>query len=263
MTLWSESGSESTASGSTGKAWTLSNYGTPVHSKVRRFLVVKEGARSCIAVPVTTYSGQGVAKRGVIKSEHAIVHFTRNAPLPTAAEDNIREPMLQYSIRVDPDEKHMQLDEMSRVAMAEPHCIQHIMRVKSIGKVNTKSMPHLVNQFRSVTLGDIISEELPGASAQNLVYKGTADDQSKERDTVVDQEASQLTAPLFRPNSSQRESRTGFQRGPMYILDHTQQSGRSRPGAPCSLEASAREDSSSQRAASARASTFEGQRDDL
>lgn len=169
MTLWSEPSEDrkSAATAYTGKAWTTTHFGTLVFSKVRRFIVVKEGTKECIAVPVTTYGGQGVAKKGVTKGEHAIVHFSKKPPPPTRNEEPERgeAPMLD-PIRVDPDEKNTPLDEMSRVSMAQPHCIQHNLRVKSIGKVNTKSMPSLINQFRSVTVGDMNWGELPQAPAE-------------------------------------------------------------------------------------------------
>jgi hypothetical protein len=57
-----------------------------VHSKVRWFVVIREGGYHCGALPIATYGGQGVAKRGVVKSEHGIIHTGKNIPRPNANE---------------------------------------------------------------------------------------------------------------------------------------------------------------------------------
>jgi len=111
---------------------------------------------------VTTYNNQGVAKSGVAKSEHAIVYIGKQAPLPTKQELR-KAGLLRQAIRVDPDAKDIGLDEMSRIALAEPHLIQHNLKVKSIGKVNRDFITHLINQYRTVNLCDGASENMPTA----------------------------------------------------------------------------------------------------
>ena len=57
--------------------------GERVHAKVRWFVVIREGSHYCCALPIFTYGGQGVAKRGVVKSEHGIIYTGKNAPRPS------------------------------------------------------------------------------------------------------------------------------------------------------------------------------------
>jgi len=139
-----------------GSDWVQNNYGEWVHSKVRRFIVVREGPNFCIAVPVTSYSGQGVAKNGVRKSDHAIVYSGSIPPKATREERPTRRSRdaLQsqpISLDLEGDQK---LDDMSRVNLAQSHTIHHYVKVKNVGNVSQKSMADLVSQFKYVMLND-------------------------------------------------------------------------------------------------------------
>ena len=57
--------------------------------------------------------------------------------------------MQPYPIQVDMDQGE-KLDPMSRIDYAKPQTIHHYVKVKSVGKVNRKSMNSLIYQFRLV-----------------------------------------------------------------------------------------------------------------
>lgn len=99
-----------------------------------------------------TYGGQGVSKKQVEKSQHAIIYTGKVAPGPSAEERPARGELglLPQSIRVDPDEKYHFLDPMSRVDFAKTYTIQHNIKVRSIGKVNRDSMSALQSQYKAV-----------------------------------------------------------------------------------------------------------------
>lgn len=136
-----------------GQAWSQNGYGDWMFSKVRRFIVVREGDLACTAVPVTTYNAQGVAKEGVKKSDHSIVYSGRSVPPlgPGEAPSTASEaPMKPYPVQVDTDQGD-KLDPLSRIDYARPQTIQHYVKVKSVGKVNKNSMSRLIGQYRLVS----------------------------------------------------------------------------------------------------------------
>ena len=139
-----------------GSDWVQNNYGEWVHSKVRRFIAVREGPNFCSAVPVTSYSGQGVAKPGVKKSDHAIVYSGTYPPKATRAEQPTRrrrDALQPQPIAMDM-ESNQKLDDMSRVNLAQLHTIHHYVKVKNVAMVAQRSMPDLISQFKYVLLND-------------------------------------------------------------------------------------------------------------
>lgn len=155
MLLWNEGTQVDRESVMSGKAWSRNSYDEWVYSKVRRFIVVSPGKRSCVAVPITTNSGQGAAKEGEQKSDYCIVHSGKDIPplgpgeQPSYAGEATMQPQ---PIRVDIDTGE-KLDPMSRINLAGPQTIQHHQKVKSIGKVHPKSMYSLEYQFKLVIGG--------------------------------------------------------------------------------------------------------------
>lgn len=165
--MWSEPGDNQTTILS--QAWTQNSYGEWVYTKARRFVVIKANERACCAVPITSYNGQGVAKKGVTKSDHAIIHTGRTTPSPAEAERPGRgEPSMQpYAIRVDPDVSCARLDVMSRINFAETHTIQHYAKVKPFGKVNRDSVVHLLTQYRLLNFNSGPTASLQPAGSQS------------------------------------------------------------------------------------------------
>lgn len=138
-------------------------YGETVHSKVRRFVVIREGENYCSALPITTYGSQGVSKRGIKKSEHAIIYTGREPPTPSQAEapNQGEQPMLSRPIRVVPDDKSDALDPHSRLDFGKVHTVQHNIKAKAFGKVHPESMEALRVQFAEVWLGSVSSRLQP------------------------------------------------------------------------------------------------------
>lgn len=131
---------------------TFNSFGQPIHTKSRRFIVVRSQMQSCLAVPITTYSGRGVAKDHVKKSDHCIAHTGSMAPEPEPNEMPIagESGMQPIPIRIDSDDKEKKLDKMSRIDFARPQTVQYYSIVKNFGKVNERSMYALLSQFQNV-----------------------------------------------------------------------------------------------------------------
>jgi hypothetical protein len=155
--LWNDSYYDGDDRSVHSKALTTNSYGEFVYSKTRRFVVIRTGHHYCLALPVTTYGFQGVAKRGVVKADHAIIYTGRTVPPITPAEYPLPHEagMRLYPIRVDPDVPETKLDPMSRIDFAKAHPIDTRTKVKSFGKVNNASMGALVSQWQAVMMGNI------------------------------------------------------------------------------------------------------------
>lgn len=132
--------------------WTYNSFGQKIFTKPRRFVIVRSGGPTCLAVPITSYGGRGVGKPGVKKSDHCIIYSGAQSPTPTGKE--LPEPpelgMQALPIKVDADDRTVRLDEMSRVDFSKPVSVDSYTEVKNFGKVNPKSMHALVSQFQIV-----------------------------------------------------------------------------------------------------------------
>ncbi|KAK1816839.1 hypothetical protein LTR12_008781 [Friedmanniomyces endolithicus] len=188
--LWSEPAGESSTEVTSmvsndvapnRSSFTTGRYGTRVYSKVRRFVVVRAGAAYCTALPILTYGGMGVAKPGVVKSEHAIIFSGRQPLMPRPEERPTRGelPMQSQPIRLVPDKKTERLDPMSRINCARVHTIEHNVKVKPLGMVHPASLEALTTQFFAVWL-----PPAPLISQQGLVTTKAAAPQAAAASTT-------------------------------------------------------------------------------
>ena len=163
----------------------IGRYGERVFSKVRRFVVIREGLTYCSALPIASYGSRGVAKRGVTKSEHAIIYTGKSVPEPTPAErpDRGEAGLRPQAVRVDTDHPTDKLDPMSRLDFGKVHTIQHNIKVKSFGKVNRDSMSAFQHQWANVWR---ITQRLPKASSSRGGGNGSEDDEDDDDDEDED-----------------------------------------------------------------------------
>lgn len=153
MTLLVEPARESsTASAGSASGRSVSYYGDPIYTKVRRMVVVRENPESCVCLLITSYSNRGVAKPGVKKSDHAIVYSGRRPPDPLLEEAPTRGEagLLPGSIRVTMDDLSDKLTETSRLNFARPYTVDHNVRVRNLGVVHPRSIEALKSHFQSV-----------------------------------------------------------------------------------------------------------------
>lgn len=133
-------------------SWTFNTFGQAIHTKPRRFVVVRQELQSCLVVPLTTYSGRGVAKEKVTKSNHCVAYSGATVPQPKQEELPVQGelPMQTTPIKIDPDDRLDKLDYMTRIDFASPRRVEHYAVVKNYGKVNPHSKVALVTQFQNV-----------------------------------------------------------------------------------------------------------------
>ena len=126
----------------------------PLMDARRRFVVVEASRDFCRALPITTYTGLGVAKAGVVKSDHAIIYTGARPPEPQDNErprrDRRETGMRLVPIRVRLDSADYKLDPMSRVNFRDVHEIPHEARVRSLGRVSRQSIDALLSQYSNV-----------------------------------------------------------------------------------------------------------------
>jgi hypothetical protein len=202
--LWSET----EAVDSTASHWEpgipINVSGDRAFSKVRRFVVVREGGISCHALPITTYGGLGVAKRSVVKADHVIVYSSQVAPSPTLNERPRRSEsgMRPVPIRVERDSISSALDPMSRLNLGGLTLVQHNVKVQSFGKVSETSIRDLRQQFNIVwgphipapqtTVGPVIDEESDDADDDDV----SGSEESSDHDEGEQQQNARLAQPM-------------------------------------------------------------------
>ena len=115
--------------------------GVVVFSHVCRMVVVKECHGFVWAIPINTYAGHGVAKRGFNREDidaHAIIYMDDEHPTVLEGEPRMK----KTPIKVIPVGKEI-LEAASRINFSKPHSIDHNVKFLNIGKVAANSMPYL------------------------------------------------------------------------------------------------------------------------
>ncbi|CAG8892105.1 unnamed protein product [Penicillium egyptiacum] len=115
--------------------FTRGKYQEPIYSSIRRMVVVKEQRGCCWCVPITTYSGKGVAKAGIDRSKHAVIHMRGDRPRTVESEPR----MAKDPLEVDPARPDQKLDCMSRVNFGKVYTVEHNVKVLPVGKITEES----------------------------------------------------------------------------------------------------------------------------
>lgn len=94
--------------------------------------------------PISTYSGQGVAKPGVNPQEHTIIHMRGSEPFAGKNEPR----MTKDPLEVKPDSHDQKLDRMSRLNFGKVYTVEHNVKVMPVGSISRSSMPKLLGYAR-------------------------------------------------------------------------------------------------------------------
>jgi len=126
-----------------------------IATKIRAFIVVKEGKDCCSCLPILTYGTQGVAKNGVIKWQHSIAYSGRDPPLPTEYEEPKEgEHPMMTEIRVVPKDRRDKLDAMSRINYQKIYTVEHNAKVYDFGDVHKNDLHKFYTQWMFVLKRD-------------------------------------------------------------------------------------------------------------
>lgn len=105
--------------------------------------------------PIVTYNGQGVAKPGVDKGEHAIAYTGRRIPELGKGEPSKRgEKSMRTPIRIVPDEKGDILDGMSRIDYGRYYTVEKNVNARPFGKVREDCEKDMFYDFNCVFMGE-------------------------------------------------------------------------------------------------------------
>jgi hypothetical protein len=101
-----------------------------------------------------------VAKRGVIKNQHAIAYTRKNEPAPEKKEKPRKpkeQPMLP-GIRVLPKKRHLKLHRMARIDFSRIYTVEHNVKVFDFGNVHKDHLHRLITQWIRVFMPDIVED---------------------------------------------------------------------------------------------------------
>jgi hypothetical protein len=140
----------------------------------------------------------GVAKVGVVKSDHAIIYTGTIAPEPRIDElpNHGETGMRLASIQVEPASVTDRLDPVSRVDLGDVHKVQHNIKVKSLGTLTRSSTDDLLTQFwnvwqeriRSRPFGDRRADGKEDRQVRDDAFDDDDDDENSSDDEEDDDE---------------------------------------------------------------------------
>ena len=147
--LWHENAGEGQAGREGYMDYTTEGrYGSRVFSHIRRMAVVKERRGYCVCIPIHTYGGQGILKRGLDLRErqaHSIIHASDTEPAARREELDV---LVKKPIAVTMANQEQKLDKFSRINFAKPHTVEWNVKVMNVGKVTPDSLPAFKSYYR-------------------------------------------------------------------------------------------------------------------
>lgn len=145
-------------------------YNERVFSKIRRFVVVREGDRSVSCLPVTSYAGYGHRKNGIRLGDHGFI-YSKNKPRKV-------DGMCSRSLKLTLAKGAAHLKDPSLVNYGKVYTVETNVKVKNVGDLDFESKEILIRYFRRIFSGigdDPDRADLtPRASEAVLVGVGAA-----------------------------------------------------------------------------------------
>lgn len=89
---------------------------------------------------ISTYGGQGVAKKSLNQKEHCIVYTGNVAPTRLPGETNMNKDPIQ----MEPVTLSEKLDPLSRADLARTYPVEHNVRVKNVGMISKVHLKRLL-----------------------------------------------------------------------------------------------------------------------
>jgi hypothetical protein len=114
-----------------------------------RVAVVMERKGYCVCIPIHTYGGQGILKRGLNLKErqaHSIIYARGTKPVARKEELDV---LIKEPIAVTMANNEQKLDRFSRINFAKPHTVEWNIKVVNIGKVAVESLLAFKSYFRT------------------------------------------------------------------------------------------------------------------
>ena len=122
---------------------TLGSSGT---ARIRRMLTVKTREGFCLAVPINTYGGSGLKKRGLRESNinaHARIFMSDQKPTWLDGEPRTA----KRDIRVEPEDRSQMLHPASRICFERTHSVDYNEMLMKIGTVKDQACLRYLEQY--------------------------------------------------------------------------------------------------------------------
>jgi hypothetical protein len=168
--LWTEPTGDKTDNESTFVSTIV--FGERVYSKIRRFVVIKEGTRDCQCLALSTFGGLGTKKPGLKQSDYAAVYEAgregnhegrrRGRRAPTFPE----EPGLKKALAIFLEAKET-IHRMSRINFKKVYTVEHNVKAKKIGRIVDDDLNRFKLYFRQSYLNDEASETSAGREPES------------------------------------------------------------------------------------------------
>ena len=116
-----------------------------VYSKIRRFVVVRLGNRSCQCLPVTTYDGRGPTKKGINLDEHGLIYSSDKRPSRI-------EGITKAALKVKLSKGAEKLINPSLINYGRVYCVETNVKVKDVGDLDYDSKKLLRRYYNEVNI---------------------------------------------------------------------------------------------------------------
>ena len=186
--LWSEPAGEN-VDWSDEDEYEIVRYGEKVFTKIRRFVVVREGDRHSTCLPLLTYQGKATRKHGVNPDDHAAV-FAENSKPRFLPGENLRKSPLKIIIE-DPREK---IDPLTRINFSKIYTVEHNVKALKIGRIPDTDL--LRKYFIECIAGpDVTSQGSYTQVSGPSVQMGESSECSRDRNTILFSQTDIMLAP--------------------------------------------------------------------
>lgn len=128
-------------------------YESTVFTHVRRMVVIRNRHGSCWCVPIGTYGGRGLCKRGLSEADinaHTVIYDTNKSPIFIGNEPRSSKRPIGVKLA-----SGVSLDPASRIHLAKPYSVEWNLKVMDCGDVVREDLPALVAYVKDALFGDI------------------------------------------------------------------------------------------------------------
>ncbi len=122
-------------------------YGEQSYVKIRRFVVVRTFSGHSLCLPISTYGGRGLEKRGANTKHHAQVYSSPDRPRLGPEEE--AKLMLQ-PIKILTDSPREKIYPESLLNYAKVYTIEHNVKVCPVGRVAKESQRDFYMDFETI-----------------------------------------------------------------------------------------------------------------
>jgi hypothetical protein len=116
-----------------------------VYAKIRRFVVVRFGDRSCTCLPLTTYNGKGLAKKGLRIEEHGLI-YSSDRP-----SDALRLKIEAVKMALAKGAGHLKKN--TYINYGRVYTVETNVKVKDVGQIETAFKYVLLRNYRQIFAG--------------------------------------------------------------------------------------------------------------